>query len=216
MIGAMLTSDRQKGDKRKFWTTGALGTILTALLLCSTVDAAPWKFSDIGHSSPSFLLGVATGYMAHELGHVLVAKGKGYCVELDGPSLVYPDLKEGSPDQLQIATAGFQAQWIVSEAALRYRENRRLSDRENNFSAGLVVFHLAATAAYTTFLKDHEKGDMVGAAAATGLSTDQVALLAAIPALLDGWRLFAKNPPDWVPVLSAGTKGVGIFAIWCY
>jgi hypothetical protein len=194
----------------------AIGTILIVVLLCSRTDAAPWKFSDICHSSHSFLLGFAFGYMAHELGHVLVAKGKGYSIELDGLSLVYPDLSEGTRDQLHIATAGFQAQWIVSEAALCYRENRRLSDRENNFSAGLVVFHLAATAAYMTVLKNHEKGDTVGAAQATGLSTDQVALMAAIPAVLDGWRLFAADPPNWVPALSAGVKGVGIFAIWQY
>ncbi|RJP95707.1 MAG: hypothetical protein C4518_00795 [Desulfobacteraceae bacterium] len=80
----------------------------------------------------------------------------------------------------------------------------------------MVVFHLAATAAYITFLKSHEKGDIVGAAKATGLSTDQVALMAAIPALLDGWRLFAKHPDAWVPVLSAGIKGIGIVVIWSH
>ena len=216
MTGEILTSDRQKRDKRKSRTTIGFGALLIVLLFSSATHADSWKFSKIRHSSSAFLLGFATGYMAHELGHVLVAKGKGYCVELDGLSLVYPDLPEKTPDQLQIATAGFQAQWIVSEAALRYRENRRLSDRENNFSAGLVVFHLAATAAYMTVLKNHEKGDTVGAAQATGLSTDQVALLALIPALLDGWRLFTADPPDWVPALSAGVKGVGIFAIWQY
>ena len=216
MTGVMPTSNLQKGDKQKFRIARALGTILIVLLFCSAADAASWKFSDIGHSSHSFLIGFATGYMAHELGHVLVAKSKGYCVETDGLSVVYPDLTEGTPDQLQIASAGFQAQWIVSEAALRYRENRRLTHRENNFTAGLVVFHLTATAAYMTVLNDHGKGDTVGAAQATGLSTDQVALIAAIPAVLDGWRLFAKNCPAWVPALSAGAKGVGIFVVWRY
>ena len=212
----MQTSNLQKVDKRKFPIAGALGSILIVLLFCSTAHASPWKFSEIRNSTHSFLLGFTTGYMTHEVGHVLVAKTKGYSVELDGPSLVYPDLDEGTLDQLHIATAGFQAQWLVSEAALRYRENRRLSDCENNFNAGLVMFHLATTVAYMTFLKDHEQGDTVGAAKATGLSTDQVALLAAIPALLDGWRLFAEDPPAWVPALSAGTKGLGIFAIWSY
>lgn len=185
-------------------------------MFCSNANASPWKLSDIRNSSHSFLLGFTTCYMAHELGHVIVAKSKGYSVALDGPSLVYPDLKERTTDQLQAATSGFQAQWMVSEAALRYRENHRLSDRGNNFSAGMVVFHLATTAAYMTFLNSHEKGDIVGAAKATGLSTYQVALMAAIPALLDGWRLFAKDPPAWVPALSAGIKGVGIVAIWSY
>jgi hypothetical protein len=216
MMVKMAASDLQQEGKLKFPIAGVLGSILIVLLFWTTTYASPWKFSDIRNSSHSFLLGFMTGYMVHELGHVLVAKTKGYSVELDGMSLVYPDLEEGTSDQLQIATAGFQLQWLVSEAALRYRENRRLSYRENNFNAGLVIFHIANTAAYMTFLKDHEQGDTVGVAKATGLSADQAALLAAIPALLDGWRLFVKEPPAWMPALSAGAKGLGIVAIWSY
>ena len=212
----MLAFNRQQFDQRKFPIPGVLGSILIVLLFCPTSHAASWGFSDLRNSSHSFLLGFMTGYTAHELGHVLVAKAKGYRVELDGASLVYPGLEEGTADQLQIATAGFQTQWLVAEAALRYRENSRFSDHGNNFSAGLVVFHLASTAAYMTFLKNHDQGDAVGAAKATGLSTDQVALLAAIPAVLDGWRLFAEDPPAWVPALSAGAKGLGIVAVWSY
>jgi hypothetical protein len=145
-----------------------------------------------------------------------LAENKGDFVERGGPPLVYPALREETTNQLQIASAGFQGQWIVSKAALCYREHHHLSDHGNNFTAGVVAFHLAATAAYTTVLKNHKKGGMVGTARATGLSTDQVALLAVIPSLLDGWRLFAKGPPAWVPALSAGVKGVGILAIWQY
>jgi hypothetical protein len=212
----MLTSKLPQIEKQKFPLASVLGSILIILLFGSTAQASPWKFSDFRNNGHSFLLGFATGYMTHELGHVLVAKAKGYSVKLDGLSLVYPDLEEGTSDHLQIATAGFQTQWLVSEAALRYRENCRFSDRGNNFSAGLVVFHLAITTAYLTFLNDHDEGDTVGASKATGLSTDQAALLAAIPALLDAWRLFAKDPPAWLPALSSATKGLGIVAIWSY
>ncbi|HKJ04613.1 MAG TPA: hypothetical protein VJ974_03365 [Geopsychrobacteraceae bacterium] len=67
-----------------------------------------------------------------------------------------------------------------------------------------------------TFLKGHEKGDIMGASDATGFSTDELTLLAAIPALLDTRHLFGSDPPAWVPALSAGSKGVGLTAIWIY
>lgn len=180
------------------------------------VCAAPWNYQTSKNHTPSFLLGFFSGYMIHELGHVAVAKSKGYSVELDGPSLVYPDLERGTSDHLRVASAGFQAQWLVSELALRYRESQALSKRGDQFNAGLVVSHLAISAAYLTALKNHELGDTVGVSQASGLSRDELALLAAVPALLDAWRLFGDDPPKWVPALSAGSKGIGLVAIWTY
>jgi hypothetical protein len=97
-----------------------------------------------------------------------LAKNKGDFVERGGPSPVYPTLREGTTDQLQIADAVFQAQWLVCGPALCYRENHRFSDRENNFSVGRVGFHLTATAAYTTFPKDHKKEVTTGACSPNG------------------------------------------------
>lgn len=187
-----------------------------ALLPSLPVAAAPWDHQRVKSHKSSFLLGFLSGYMIHELGHVAVAKSKGYSVELDGPSLVYPDLEKGTSDHLEVATAGFQAQWLASELALRYRETRSLSKRGDQFNAGLVVSHLAISAAYLTALKNHELGDTAGTSQASGLSRDELALLAAIPALLDAWRLFGNDPPKWVPAVSAGSKGVGLVAIWTY
>lgn len=190
--------------------------LLILLLSTSSTIAKPWSHEHVNNHKSSFLIGFLSGYMIHELGHVAVATSKGYSVDLDGPSLVYPDLEKGTSDHLKVSTAGFQAQWLASELALRYRETRSLSKRGDQFNAGLVVSHLAISAAYLTALKNHELGDTAGVSQASGLSRDELALLAAIPAVLDAWRLFGDDPPKWVPVVSAGSKGIGLVAIWTY
>jgi hypothetical protein len=63
-------------------------------------------------------------------------------------------------------------------------------------------------------VKNQPLGDSVGYAEAAGLTTDQVVLRAAIPAVLDAWRLFGDDVPKWVPALSIAAKGIGITAIW--
>ena len=52
--------------------------------------------------------------------------------------------------------------------------------------------------------------------AASGLSNDQLAALAAIPAALDAWRLFGSEVPNWVPAISLGSKTIGLTVIWTY
>jgi hypothetical protein len=49
---------------------------------------------------------------------------------------------------------------------------------------------------------------------ATDLSTDKVVALLAIPAVLDSWRFFGKNSPNWLSWTSRGFMGVGVAAIW--
>ena len=108
------------------------------------------------------------------------------------------------------------AQWLISEAALRYRERKKLTEFGDSFNAGLISSHLLITAAYMTVLMNHQDGDLQGASEATGISNDKLAALVAIPAILDTWRLFGKEVPAWVPALSVGAKGVGITMIWTY
>ena len=174
-----------------------------------------------------FALGLASGYGAHELGHAVVATAKGYKVSHDGLSIVYPDAAFTDADRLQVASAGFQTQWLMAELALRKHDESNgnnwpsdgLKVRQEppgNFAAGVVCAHLGITLAYLTVLKNHQQGDVAGIAAATRRSNDQVALTLAIPGALDAWRLFGNRVPEWVPQLSVLSKGLEMAWAWTY
>ena len=55
----------------------------------------------------------------HELGHIVVAESQDINYEYNGVTIIYPDADFTESEQLSIASAGFQAQWIASEIALR-------------------------------------------------------------------------------------------------
>ena len=178
--------------------------------------ADTWELSRFKNNRGAFLAGFFSGYAAHELGHFIVADSFGFDAEFDGVTIVYPGAVMTDDEQLQVSSAGFQVQWLVSEVALRYRKDKKLTDFGDNYNAGLVGAHLAITAVYMTALLNHEDGDLQGMSEATGISNDNLAVLVAIPAVLDAWRLFGGNVPEWVPALSAGTKGIGLTWIWTY
>ncbi len=191
-------------------------TLTIFLLAATAATAEPWQLEGAQRRPGAFLAGFFSGCAAHELGHIAVAGALGYDAEFDGVTLVYPEARMTDAEHLQVASGGFQAQWLVSEAALRYREKAGMSDFGDSYSAGLVFSHLAISVAYLTVLKDHEDGDIEGMSEATGLSNDQLAGLIAIPALLDCWRLFDRDVPDWVPAVSVGSKAVGLAAVWTW
>ena len=188
-----------------------LALVLTTLLCLAPAsvfsgDWSPAKITDW----PGFLLGMAGGVTAHELGHVLVARTEGYSIHHDGVSITYsPDFRSRA-DHLRIASAGFQGQWLAAETAFA------AGNKNNNLAAGIICGHLATSFAYLVVLKDHPRGDTVGMAAATGLTVNQVAALLALPAALDAWRLFGHDVPGWVPGLSLAIKGSGIAAVWMF
>ena len=193
---------------------------LLALIILNSLSgqasAESWELNRYKNNKGAFLAGFFSGYAAHELGHIMVADSFGFDAEFDGVTIVYPGAIMTDAEQLQVSSAGFQVQWLVSEVALRYRKDRKLTNFGDNFNAGLVGAHLAITAAYMTVLLNHEDGDLQGMSEASGISNDKLAVLVAIPALLDTWRLFGNNVPEWVPALSAGTKGIGFTWIWTY
>ena len=194
-------------------------SIVVMIALTLTLSPAPakaWSLRQLGDETAAFLLGFAGGYLAHEAGHVIIAKSKGYDVKLDGVSIIYPGAEMSDSDRLQVASAGFQAQWLTTEAAFLYRGKNELGPTSDNFTAGLICSHLAISAAYLTVLRDNTEGDTYAMSEATDLSTGQIAALLAIPAVLDTWRLFGDDVPQWVPALSVGAKGAGFIAIWTY
>jgi hypothetical protein len=182
-------------------------------MLClapAAVAGEGWSPAEVSEDWLGFITGMAGSIAAHELGHVLVARTHGYYIEHDGLSLTFTPAFRSRSDHLRVASAGFQGQWLAAEAAFA------AGDKWGNLGAGLVCGHLATSLAYLAILKNHKRGDTVGMAKASGLSVDQVALLAAIPAVLDSWRLFGRDVPNWVPGLSLGLKGAGIAAVWTY
>lgn len=194
--------------KNRFFVT------LFLLIPFQQANADAWQFGEFRNNPGSFLLGLVSGIAIHELGHFVAADAAGSDAEFDGVTVVYPYADLSDQDQLHVASAGFQFQWLASELALRHRHNNHLTDAGNNFSAGIVWAHLGVTAAYLTILRDHEDGDLYGMSQATGLSNSELALLVAIPAVLDAWRLMGADVPDWVPTLSIGSKGLGIVSTW--
>jgi hypothetical protein len=197
---------------RKFW----LGVLFSAAILPLNASSQGWSFDDASSEWGRFALGFVGGITAHELGHYVVATSKGYQVSHDGLSIVYPGAVFTDSDHLQVASAGFQAQWLVAELALRDEHFKERATPPGNFAAGVICAHLGITLAYLTFLKDNTQGDVVGMAEATKLSNNRIALSLAIPGALDAWRLFGNNVPEWTPQLSLLGKGMYMTWIWTY
>ena len=193
-----------------------IAMLLAAALSPFDARCEGWSFDDARPEWGKFALGIVSGVAGHDLGHYLVATSKGYKVSHDGLSIVYPDAKLTPADKLQVASAGFQAQGLLSELALRDGSFRELKAPPGNFAAGVVCAHLGITLAYAVFLRNNKQGDVVGIAQATGRSNNQVALALAVPGALDAWRLFGKQVPEWVPQLSVLYKGLGIAWAWTY
>ena len=185
---------------------------LIVLLMPPTVSAES-SSEDWG----ACVVGGFSTLVIHELGHMAVASYHDTDFEYDGVTIVYPDADLTESEQLRIASAGFQFQWIAPEIAFGVlSRDKQLTPSSKSFTRGIVAGQIAITLAYMTFLKNHPDGDIQGMSNATGLSNDELALLVAIPAALDSWRLIAKNVPSWVPKLSMAYKGIGIVAIWAF
>ena len=136
--------------------------LLILNLLAEPALAEPWQLKRATEKPGAFLAGFLSGYAAHELGHILVAESMGFDADFDGVTLVYPEAQMSDAEHLQVASAGFQAQWLVAETALRYRQKLQMSEFGDSYNAGLVFSHLAISAAYLTILKDHKDGDVSG------------------------------------------------------
>ena len=191
--------------------------VLAGMLLWSaSAQSEGWVLEQSVPAWESFTLGVASGIVLHEAGHLLVAKTKGYKVSHDRLSITYPGTHFTRSGQLQLASAGFQTQWVLSELVLRDRDGSEHTKPPSDFDAGVVVSYLGVSAAYLTFLKNQYNGDVYGMSRASGYSHDRIALMMAVPAVLDAWRLFGNDVPQWVPALSVASKGIGAAWIWTY
>ncbi len=160
--------------------------------------------------------GAATTIAIHELGHFVVAGIEDAEAHFDGLTVKYRNYDGSDRQNLRLSSAGYQAQWLASEYAFKRLDQPGLSQKQRAWNAGLILGHIGITAAYLTFLKENENGDVSGISEATGMSTSEVLALLTIPAVLDSWRLFGKNSPKWAGWTSKGFKAVGITAIWSF
>jgi len=190
--------------------------LLAMLMLPASSRAQGWSFPETVDGWESFTFGVVSGIAAHEAGHFVVAKSKGYRVSHEGLSITYPGTDFTRAGQLQLASAGFQTQWVLNEYVLRDEHGDEHTKPPSDYGAGVVFSYIGVSAAYLTFLKNQYNGDVYGISRSTGMSHDRVALLAAIPAALDAWRLLGDDVPKWVPALSVASKGIAMAWIWSY
>lgn len=190
--------------------------IALTLMLTHVVVAQAWQPPKFRKHPIQFLAGVAAGIGVHEMGHIIVASSLGYNVSIKQLCITY---SSGRPQtakmNLEISSAGFQAQWLLAEGLLRAHETHPAEEMPS-FQAGMVVSHIVISAAYLTVLRNCPHSDLRGISDATGVSTQTLALLLAVPAALDYWRLTGRHVPDWVPQLSLGFKAVAIAKIWTF
>lgn len=189
---------------------------ILSLFWQSTSHAQLLKFDIIKSNWGMTTAGVAATIIGHELGHFAIAESEDADAYFDNFTVKYRNQDSTDRQSLRLSSAGFQSQWIISELAFAKLKQDDLSEREQALFGGLVLGHIAITAAYVLGLKDHEDGDATGIAATSNYSNDQIALAIAIPAALDAWRLLSKDPPRWTPWVSVGAKASGIAAVWIF
>lgn len=193
---------------------GRLVWLWVLLALPGGVGAQDWSLAEADWWGMT--LGVVSGIAAHEAGHLVVAKSKGYRVSHEGLSITYPGVDFTPAGQLQLASAGYQTQWLLAELVLRDGNWQERRSPPGDFGAGVVLSELGVSIAYLSFLKHQYNGDIYGVSRATGMSHDRAALVMAVPALLDAWRLFGTDVPRWVPQLSVMGKGAAMAWVWTY
>ncbi len=154
------------------------------------------------------------GIVGHELGHLTMATAYGSKARLHAGSIVYPGNNFSEQELLRVSTAGFQAQWLLSEWAfyeLDQAENALL-DRQHYI--GLISSHLAISFVYMAGLKDHPNSDIYAASTLTKRSRTDLALMALIPAAIDSYRLFGSDVPAWLDYAAISIKVGEIGLIW--
>ncbi len=160
------------------------------------------------------MAGMSVGWAVHEAGHFVVAASQGGHAHFDGVTITYPHAGFSPRQRLRTASAGFQFQWLVSEAVLLPREARLTDHPVSAFEGGVVSAHLAISATYLAGLYRHPESDVSGISAGSGVPPGQVVVLLAVPALIDGWRLFGRSTPGWLPTLSLSIKGSMVGWVW--
>jgi len=160
-----------------------------------------------------FWEGAIGGLLFHELGHVLVGMGYGGNPQLNNGSIVYPNSQFSRKASMRVSSAGFQAQWLLSELSfLGLKDDDGWLNRRHY--QGMIAMHIAISTAYLIRLKDMPTSDIYAASQASQLSRKQLAWVTFLPAALDAYRLMGEDVPDWVGHLSLGIKAAEVGYTW--
>jgi len=190
----------------------------------SNTRGGRWRAVGIGAT------GVLAGFVAHELGHVLVNLAYGNVPTFEGlryggfipffrisPGVTCNDvgcfhIKTGEPFKggrsgtYMITSAGFNVQHLVSELILSLDPSLRY--HRSPFQKGMLFFNISLSAGYVLsawFQVKPAIGDIHGMARAAQINPSWAALLVAIPAGLDLYRFFLPDS-KWAPWVSRAAK----------
>ncbi|MEE9446788.1 MAG: hypothetical protein V3V09_02445 [Arenicellales bacterium] len=201
-------------NRTRLVSASKVACLFFGLFIGQTTQAQTVSLDTLKTHWGATLGGILTTIAAHELGHFIVAEHEGADAYFDGITIEYRHTDQTNRQNLRLSSAGYQSQWLLSEYAFSQLNQPDLSANKQAWNTGLVLGHIGITVAYLSVLKNHEDGDALGVAQASGLSLDKVLLSLAIPAALDSWRLFGKRTPKWTSWASRGFKAVGISATW--
>jgi hypothetical protein len=189
----------------------------------SNTKGGRWRAIGIGTA------GVAGGFLAHELGHVLMNLAYGNVPTFEGvryggfipffrisPGVTCNDVgcfyrngdafKGGRTGVYLITSAGFNVQHLTSELILSIDPQIRY--HRSPFQKGMLFFNLSLSVGYalsTWFQVKPPIGDIYGMANASQLNPNWIALLVMIPAGLNLYRFFLPDS-KWAPWVSRAAE----------
>lgn len=190
----------------------------------SNTRGGRWRAIGIGSA------GVLAGFVAHELGHVLVNLAYGNVPTFEGLRYggfipffrISPEVscdesgcfhldsgepfKGGRTGVYLITSAGFNVQHLGSELILSLDPKTRY--HRSPFQKGMLFFNFSLSVGYvlsTWFQVKPPIGDIHGMARAAQLDANLVALLVLIPTGLDIYRFFVPDS-KWAPWVSRAAK----------
>ncbi len=160
-----------------------------------------------------FVAGAATGFVAHEMGHVIADLAFGETpglkrVDFHGIPFFAITHRSGrsANEEFVISSAGFWMQQAGNEWLLTKRP--RLKSEHGPFAKGYVAFNVLASVVYSAaaFAKTGpDERDTRGMAASSRLDERWIGAIVLAPALLDAWRYYHPDS-KWATWTSRGVK----------
>lgn len=159
-----------------------------------------------------FLGGAATGFGAHEMGHVTLDLAFGTSPRVRGVdfhgipffAVSHEPLPPG--EEYLVSSAGFAVQDATSEWLLS--GDRPLREQEAPYKKGWLAFNVMASAAYAgaAFARTGPaERDTRGMAESAGIDEPWIGAMVLAPALLDSYRYFRPRS-KWAPWASRAAK----------